>query len=70
MKPLLLDRTRVKDPAGCKDEHRYPLTGIWWLVMPKGARDVLFLQMLGSHERYANFDGEGILVADHAMPFM
>ena len=36
--------------------------------MPKTARDVYFLQILGHYERYANHDGEGILVADAAMP--
>jgi len=66
--PLLLDRTRVKDPVGCKDSQSHPLTGDWWLVMPKNARDVVYLQILGSHERYANFDGEGILIAENAMP--
>lgn len=69
MKPLLQNRIKAAKPTmGIKDTEPVTLKGDWWLVMPEGARDVLFLQILGSHERYANYTGEGILISDNAIP--
>ncbi len=69
MKPLLQNRVRASKPCnGIKDAEAVQLRGDWWLVMPESARDVLYLQLLGSHQRYANHDGEGILVSENAMP--
>jgi len=67
-KPLLQNREPVKNPSGLRDSKEVKLQGFWWLVMPETARDVEFLQILGEHERYANFSGEGILVSDNAIP--
>lgn len=70
MKPLLLqNRQRATAPVqGIKDAEAVTLKGDWWLVMPETARDILFVQILGRHERFANYDGEGILISDNAIP--
>ena len=69
MRPLLQNRMRAQKPViGIKDAEPETLSGDWWVVMPEGARDILYLQLLGSHQRYANFQGEGILVSENAIP--
>lgn len=69
MRPLLQNRMRAQKPTiGIKDAEPETLSGDWWVVMPEGARDILYLQLLGSHQRYANFQGEGILVSENAIP--
>jgi hypothetical protein len=69
MKPLLQNRMRVQKPViGIKDKEPETLSGDWWIAIPESARDILYLQLLGSHQRYAPFQGEGILVSDNAMP--
>jgi hypothetical protein len=67
-KPLLLNRAKVKDAIGIKDAEPLPLKGQWWLVVPEHSRDVIYLQLLGSHQRYANYSGEGILIHENALP--
>ena len=67
-KPLLLNRAKVKDAIGIKDAEPLPLKGQWWLVIPETTRDVIYLQLLGSHQRYANYSGEGILIHENALP--
>jgi hypothetical protein len=67
-KPLLIDRTKVKNPTGIVEAKPYPLKGDWWLTMPQSSRDVAFLQMLAPGQRYASYEGNGILVADEVIP--
>ena len=67
-KPLLLNRAKVKDAIGIKDAEPLPLKGQWWLVIPEHSRDVVYLQLLGDHQRYANYGGEGILIHENALP--
>lgn len=70
MKPLILqNRQRAVAPVqGIRDAEAITLKGDWWLVMPETARDIFFVQILGSHERFANYSGEGILISDNAIP--
>jgi hypothetical protein len=67
-KPLLLNRSKVKNPVGIKDVGPKHLNGVWWLVMPETSRDVVYLQLLSEYQRYANFSGEGILIHENALP--
>jgi hypothetical protein len=68
IKPLIQNRYKVKDPVGIKECEPKQLSGFWYVVMPENARDIIYLQLLGEHQRYANYSGEGILIHENALP--
>lgn len=69
MRLLLQDRIRAFVPTvGIKETKPITLKGDWWIVIPQTARDVIFLQLLGEHQRYANFNGNGILIPENVLP--
>jgi len=67
-KPLITNRYRVKDPIGIKDMMPHQLKGFWHVVIPENSRDVVYLQLLGEHQRFANYCGDGVLVHENAIP--
>jgi hypothetical protein len=68
MKPLLANRKPVVNPVVSVETAKTHLEGLFWLVMPETGRDVQFLQLLGDHQRFSPWEGEGIVITDNVIP--